>query len=489
MLRNSVFILLLTLATPLYGQDAGLRVIFTPQPLDPEETINTLPLLEEPVAPVTPASLINPSASELPIAELDLTITRYQEQADLLIAEGGAYNAALTENLIALGEAQRQLGNHEAALDVFEQAFHITRIHGGLFNDGQIPIIKHITRTLVDMGDFSLAHDRQDYLYYLRYKLHPTDSQANLEALLELAGWSLGVASLAYERDFTESLTFQFNRLIESSRYFGNVANYLQNFAPTDERLPDIQLSRALSNYHLARLSTFFDSSMAAKISPDFRSTSPIISQHYTDIGTGYSQNLGSNYSTTLSNYRASAYNNGLEALQHRLDYLREHASGIEAIRASVDLADWYLAFQRRNDAQAAYQEALEMWEQADLDEVQKLSLYDELYYPATPRSIPSTSNPWIGKYSKPSGYHGYIDIAFNVSRFGTTQRVQVTGNSEGTSDALIRELRTRIDNGVFRPRFLDGEVLNNDAYSLRFYYTLVYDTAEQLILDGIFSE
>src|SRR5690554_4530712 len=126
MLRNSVFVLLVVLATPLYGQDVGLRVIFTPQPLDPEETANTLPLLEEPVAPATPASLINPSASELPIAELDLTITRYQEQADLLIAEGGAYNAALTENLIALGEAQRQLGNHDAALGVFEQAFHIT---------------------------------------------------------------------------------------------------------------------------------------------------------------------------------------------------------------------------------------------------------------------------------------------------------------------------------------------------------------------------
>lgn len=481
--HNPTILLLLMLAAPLYAQQGdGARVIFTPQPLDAAETSEPVQLLERPLAPASPTPFGKPEGSSLSESELDRTIARYQQTADQLIAEGGAYNAELTENLTALGEAQLQVGNTEEALRVFEEAFHITRIHGGLFSADQIPIIESITRTFVEMGNFTQAHDRQDYLYYLRYKLHPDDNDANLDALLDLAGWSLGIASLAYERDFDTTATFQFNRLIESSIYFSNAADYLQDVSPTDSRLPDIQRDRAVSNYHLARLTTLFDSASALDISPDFSATSPIISEHHAAIDTtaGYGQGFTSNYSTTLSYYRASAYNNGEEALRHRFDYMSRHATPIDALRAKIDLADWYLVFQRRNDALETYREALSLWENADLDEDRKLSLYDELFYPGTPRNIPTLGSPWLSVQGEPAGFHGYIDLAFNVTRYGTTQRVQVTGNSDDTSASLIRDLRGRINSAIFRPRFLDGEPVDNDAFSLRYYYTLVREAPEQ---------
>lgn len=480
---NTAIVLLLLLAAPLYGQpDEGTRVIFTPQPLDAAETTESLQLLEEPLPPAIPAPFGKPEGGTPGTPELERTIARYQQAADQLIAEGGAYNVELTENLAALGEAQLQAGNTEEALRLFEQAFHITRIHGGLFSAGQIPLIESITRTLVEMGHFTQAHDRQDYLYYLRYKLHPEDNTANLDALLDLAGWSLGIATLAYERDFDQTATFQFNRLIESSIYFSNAADYLQDVSPTDPRLPGIQRDRAVSNYQLARLATLFDSASALEISPDFRATSPIISEHNAAIDTsaGYGQGFTSNYSTTLSYYRASAYNNGEEALRERFAYLSQHATHIDAIRAKVDLADWYLVFQRRNDALETYSEALNLWEQAELDEDRKLSLYDELFYPATPRNIPTLASPWVSRQGDPAGFHGYIDLAFNVTRYGTTQRVQITGNSDDTSASMIRDLRGRINDAIFRPRFLDAEPVANDAFSLRYYYTLVRETSGQ---------
>lgn len=69
--------------------------------------------------------------------------------------------------------------------------------------------------------------------------------------------------------------------------------------------------------------------------------------------------------------------------------------------------------------------------------------------------------------------YEGYVDLSFEISRYGSAKRIRILGSSEGTDPDVVNRLRRLLRSMPFRPVLLeDSEAARQKK--LRYYYTQV---------------
>ncbi len=73
--------------------------------------------------------------------------------------------------------------------------------------------------------------------------------------------------------------------------------------------------------------------------------------------------------------------------------------------------------------------------------------------------------------------YRGYADVQVEIGRYGQTTDVEILRASAGTSRAIERRLRRHVNQTRFRPRFVAGEPVQSDRFSLRFFYDYDIDS------------
>ena len=487
-------VLLLTVSPHAPAQDAAVvsRIMFEPRALHVVETAEDGTLSYDvmqgvEVYPVNPGELVG-SITGLDDELTEEDLLYYTEQVTQLVDEGGVYNVALTESLMDMGTALKDSGEYEQALAVFEQAFHINRINLGLFNEQQVPIINNLTEVHISMGNYVLAHEQQDYLYYLRSKLDSDSEQPPLQALIDLADWNLDVARTAYTYDFNDSLLFQLDRLAQAASFYGAISQSMWEAEPPDPGIPGIEIKRAMSNYYLAQLvniisrsridsSAYFSDSMSRTYYAD-GAMAPR-STFSSSSGSATGLDSGSIY------HRSSSYNEGRDALQNRINYLQANGADPELlIRASLDLADWHLLFQRRNTALELYNESYNQLSESGL--ANTAALQSEFFSPQLPQTIPSYIPVENSRdfYDIPEdielSFQGYIDVSFNLNRYGSTSRVRLMDDAENNNNALLRELRYSISNTNYRP-YMDMDPAQEQTereFNVRYYYTYILQPA-----------
>jgi len=106
----------------------------------------------------------------------------------------GPLSSRLIEPFIALGETYDAARERELALVAFEQARAIGRRSFGLLNEGQIPILDRMTRSL----PFDDARELQLEAVTIVRRLHGEDSRAFLDANYRYAEWLIDVSAYAY---------------------------------------------------------------------------------------------------------------------------------------------------------------------------------------------------------------------------------------------------------------------------------------------------
>lgn len=111
----------------------------------------------------------------------------------------GPLSSRLIEPYIALGDTYDAAREPELALFAFEQARAISRREFGLLNEGQIPILDRMTRSL----PFDDARELQLEAVNIVQRLHGEDSREYLDANYRYAEWlvdmsAYGYAELAY---------------------------------------------------------------------------------------------------------------------------------------------------------------------------------------------------------------------------------------------------------------------------------------------------
>lgn len=412
--------------------------------------------------------------------ELDGSVEDYEKRIRDLELAGGVYEPTLTQELLALGSIYQSMGEHEQALEYLDHALHINRVNLGLFNLDQENIIEEKIESHVAMGDLKEADLQQEYLFFLKRKAYGGTSVELLPALTEYAEWNIFAfdsrlsmdPTLTYAAEshvYTENSVsnsigeedFKTVRLVNAQNIYRTIIQILlNNFGATDPRLLDIEKRLALTNYFFATNMNINSSAFNNANNSQFTMVS---SQGYYDTSSVTSNSMG--------------YRHGREALERRLEYMlrNEEMTPVDIAQARIDLGDWLMVFKKRLTALKTYEEAYEEAVAAGLEQAG----LDALFSPVLPQTIPTFIDY---RYTRASlnipddialDYQGWFDVRIEVNRFGQPTDVEILGRSSNATDSIETRLLRQLRNSTsFRPRFVDGQLLEEEIFESRYYYS-----------------
>jgi len=119
----------------------------------------------------------------------DETSVAYTQLIENIERQQGAYDPALTQQLLALGASLQTQARHEEAVAVFKRGVHLARINTGLYSAEQIALLRGEINSYFALGDFAQVDERRRYLYRVERRALRDDSGASTQALLDQALW------------------------------------------------------------------------------------------------------------------------------------------------------------------------------------------------------------------------------------------------------------------------------------------------------------
>jgi hypothetical protein len=128
-----------------------------------------------------------------------------------------------------------------------------------------------------------------------------------------------------------------------------------------------------------------------------------------------------------------------------------------------VQLADWDLLYDQRTLAFDLYEKTHTFLTERGLAQPS----IDEFFAPATPVSLP-TFQPNLLAPERADGATGYVDVVFDVSRYGKTSRIRVVDSN--ASNVAQRRITRWLVTNRFRPRVADGQVVDAERIVVRAY-------------------
>jgi len=414
------------------------------------------------------------------IGNIDTSVEEYEARIRDLELAGGAYEQALSQEMLAIASLYQSTGEHETALEYLDQALHINRVNLGLFNLEQEEIINEQIKSYVSLGDLAAADAQQEYLFFLKRRAYGGDSVEMLPALAQYAEWNIFAfdSSLAMDPELAFAAESGFNpsestrdipdladdfktiRLINAHSIYRTMLQILlNNFGVSDPRLLEVEERLVLTNYFFATNLTFNNSALDTNTYSTIAKTS----QGFYDMPRVSTNSMG--------------YRLGRDALERRLEYLSstQGVSAEEVVRAMVDLADWLMVFKKRSSALDTYEQA---YAQAIANNIDQ-DVLEELFYPALPQTVPTFidyrhTRAAVGiPEEQPLDYQGWIDVSLRLNRFGNPADVEILDKSPETSDPIESQLYRLLRNSTsFRPRFKNDALLEEDTFSVRYYFT-----------------
>jgi tetratricopeptide (TPR) repeat protein len=171
--------------------------------------------------------------------------------------------------------------------------------------------------------------------------------------------------------------------------------------------------------------------------------------------------------------YAQKAYGCGRLSLRRSLAYdVANRESSLTRVRSLLRIADWdVLTSQARHD-RADYDSVLDVYRQgyeALAGDAAERSSIDALFSPKIPIVLPSFEpNPLVTQRATSSG--AYIDVAFDVTKYGHAENIEILDTTTETSREAKRTLVSTIFRSAYRPRVVDGRVADAARVVLRYY-------------------
>lgn len=152
------------------------------------------------------------------------------------------------------------------------------------------------------------------------------------------------------------------------------------------------------------------------------------------------------------NSYTYRGYENGRQSLRRSLSYDVANAAPMTTrIDKLLQLADWDLLFDHRPPALELYAQIHAFLQQQPATP----ESIEQVFSPVVPIALPAfASNPFAPELAEAST--GYVDVAFDITQFGTTRRVDVLDTRNASDDAQDR-LVSWIVQTHFRPQVKDG--------------------------------
>lgn len=479
--------------TTLAENEQNDTAVFTPLIFDPvlieyielsetgDNGANRFSTVELSSLPSTPTSSSFVKVDDAPVnlELLDSSIGQLQQRISEFDLEGGVYDYRLSELYLSVGNAYQELNEPQLAIDAFNEALQLTRINNGLFTEDQLPMVENLVETYLSLGDVPSANINQEYLFYVQQKIYGAAHPVILVELLEYADWNLHAASL--------SLGYAPN--LQSLHF--RTSSFNESLFNQSEMIEDLLTAAAFAYSQALIMQHDLESDFDGSISPaETRELKDSLSFTENDLDIAETEQKLAythflQYQFDINNVAVNSYGEapsayfldsdirGRQALERRYEYLRRAGgSTLDIILALLDVADWYLFFERWTSAEEIYLQVFAMMESNGVNNIEGLR------YPDLPATIPSFLS---SAYTRGSNrlspeevleYAGYIDVSFELSRFARPMRIRLLSSSEGTTIATERALLRKLRNTAYRRQIENQTEYSENAYTVRYYYT-----------------
>ena len=410
--------------------DASLPESPPPAPITPSEN----PDRDAPAPTTAVESASSQAANPNHARELERALTRYRQAIGELDAYG-PYNEHTSEALYGLGETLKNQGLYNEALTTLRRAMHINRVNHGLYSLSQAPILESIIETEKALNLFEDVTVSYDRLLNLFLRNHGADHQSLIPVLRELALWHVSLYQLDDSTSRVDHITSA-NGLITAALKNAEGVPELD----TDARIDLLRIT-ALVNLFASRhegdqWATTLDAPYSASADPEFLSVSRMATLSKTGFKKG-----------------RLAHEQIIKLAEREADTAPERK-----IAAYVEAGDWYLLFNRRDQAMEYYQHARDLI--AASDQAQTLTEYwfgEPVFLPAMlaasdPQSLPTQ----------------YITAQADISESGRPSQINLLEPSTQSGLSLRRSALNTIRQARFRPRFADGKAVSTTASKIR---------------------
>ena len=379
--------------------------------------------------------------------QLQDAVTDYQNSIKQLQSAHGAFYDQISEELVGMGLAYRNLGQDKQAINAFNRSLHINRINHGLYDASQLPILELIIQTNTALADWKALDQNYHYLYWVNRRIYGDHSPRLLPVINRLGRWHLHAYSQAVD-------SVPFNHLLAAEQLFQDAVQIIdKNFGPDDPRQITPLYGLVMTDYQIASNATVtvvhadmrftsINSSLMDQMQDDERNRQELISQCYRD---------------------------GKKALLKVVDIYSKNTDLPVAAHgmAQVMLGDWYLIFDRRNAASDTYAEAYSTLQQSGM---QKQEL-DRLF--GKPQSLPDLQLPMDDQTQQDNSSNvdddNYVIAKFDVSKSGWARNIEIVEASPADNKSLQRRAKNRIRTTRFRPRLENGQPVATAGVNIKY--------------------
>lgn len=352
----------------------------------------------------------------------------------------GRWDARNIDPLAGLGASYQGMNRHTDALEHYGEAVHLQRVNHGLHDISQVPLLDRMTEIHAEQQSWEQANQLQEYAYYIHQRTHGTDSMALLPGLYRMAAWYEHLGAVYSARSLYEQAV----SLVE------------QQAGDDSARLIE-PLRKLAATYRKERHPT--DSVPTRDSAPSFRVSSG--NRPMTDR------------ERHLQHAPLNPYGAGERALERAVELQQAHGDDAAGeVELMLELADWYLLFNRWNQAQATYLEARERWlnipeqerDQAEEKPPALLNAPVPLVFPLPRPPRPSSGDAPLVRQE------GHIELSYDVTERGQLRNLEIT--SSQPPDLMDIRVRRALRAARFRPSFDASEPVRANQLSYRHEFT-----------------
>ena len=451
---------------------------------------------------VTLAALVLAAFTPPVVAESNADDDPLINQIQEILSRDGPYSLELLTPLSRLGLLYQEGEDYSLALVTLERARHIVRVNNGLHSIEQVPLLRQLINIEEARGNAEGAWDReQDLLTLLRR--HPDDVRT-APALREIADKQMEVlaAVIAGERPPEVVLGCYYKQWptsADGSCTAGSKSTVVQGMLAEAQRnyldaiavmlrqgLYDSDELRALETEVLRGVDlmrTRYASARAVPLAPPYagsggiepwRSRMASVAQlaawdlPYPDErpleGDALDSGAESNFVTKHAHIM-DPYHRGRQSLRRLYAYnAASEGSSLQQADAVVQMADWDLLYSHNSQAIESYELAHAILERDGA----AVSSVEKLFGPPTPVVLPAFQpNPLARDETRAE--KGYIDVEFEITKYGRGRAVEILDNANATH-AAKQDLMALIRSSRYRPRLTEGAFAEATPVRMRYY-------------------
>jgi tetratricopeptide (TPR) repeat protein len=416
------------------------------------------------------------------------------QQIQEILSRDGPHSFALLEPLTSLGLLYQESEDYALAIVTLERALQIVRINKGLRSLEQVPLVRDLMRIEDARGNHEGAWERQQDLLRL-VRRYPDDIRT-VPVLREIADNQMAVLNEViggkrppevvlgcYFQEWSmhgdgscdsgsKSTVIQAMLADAQRNYSDAIAVMLrQGLYGDDLRELELDVLRGV----LLMQSGFGSPSLSLSMAPGFIGLSgaepwrgriaAVIQLASWDLPYPNVGSLESDSNVfTKRVHVMDPYQRGRQSLRRLYAYgAASSDSPLRQADAMAQIGDWDLLYSHNGRAMESYALA-----QATLEQAGAAAAINELFAPSTPVVLPAFQpNPLIRDETRATT--GYIDVAFEITKYGQSRAVEIRDAANATL-AAKRNLLALIRNNRFRPQLTDGQFADATPVRVRYY-------------------